>query len=108
MITDDHPSQKSYFPAMWALIAWGDFAIPSIIEILETEDPDSLKWKNGISVIRNYFRFDDSKAAEFLLSKADFAKSVKGTNRLRKAAQLILAEKEKLEKSRMKESKSIQ
>ncbi len=105
IITDNHPGQKTYYPAIWALAAWKEFAQPAVVDVLESENPDSIKWQNAFTVIRQDFGYEDAKVAKFFGAQATQAKSEEGRKRLLSAADRALAEKKKLEDARLRDSK---
>lgn len=85
------------FPAISAISVMNQSALPSLIEVLENEPPESRKFKNALQVIQNIFRHNDVETVNYLRVKASVSKTDVGGRNLLLAADLVLKEQKELE-----------
>jgi len=84
----------SRYPAADALAEIGNPALPSLVEVVETREFDSMESRNARYAIRLIFRYEPEKADEFFQNAAAKAPSAKAAERLRKALKTTQQEME--------------
>jgi hypothetical protein len=78
------------YPAMSSLIFMREAVLPSVVGVLQNEDPKSVKSQNALSVIRAIHGNDNIKTFNFLQAHAENAMSEVGRQRLLSAASSLL------------------
>lgn len=94
----DASSGQPFYPAVRAIASMRKPVLPWLVEVLENENPDSLKYKNALSTVRLILHGDDMAAFNYLQAQAVAASTDNGKKRLLSAADLVQMEFEKHQK----------
>jgi hypothetical protein len=94
----DEPSPAGRYPAIGALMQIGKPALPALVEVVEKEEPGTLRSENAITTIRYIFlRGNLLDGVIFLEKSASESKSPKGSDRLFLLAQELRVLMKKLQ-----------
>ncbi len=107
VLMDSAPNRTASYPAVWTLVAWKDLAIPAVIEVLETNDPKSVKWNSAFTVVRQKFEFDGIQTSNFLTVEAAASSTETGKQRLLAASRRALQLQKELDDARVRDSQGV-
>lgn len=83
------------FPAVDAIVAMRKSALPSLVEVIETERRESVKYQNALKSLRFILNRNDIEAINFLTVQASASKSRMGKKQLLSAAEIVQKDFEK-------------
>jgi hypothetical protein len=81
---------SSRYPAVGALSAIGEPALPVLTKVLEENESNSLISENAVYAIISIFKFNLNRAAEYLNGMANTASSAKGNERILEVSRKLL------------------
>lgn len=78
-----HPiPERGYYPAVEALFAIGEPALPALIEVIEASDENSLESDNALDAVQMIFRTNLREAVDYLRRATALPKSAQGRERI--------------------------